>query len=244
MIAGFWLQIDGFPRLLGTKDLPGLVPSTFEPSDDASTGTGAMSGRLDWPSGFDERIEPVTGAMRASGMTFRVVDDPEDPVFDQYLSRNPRRIVRGTVASSITATDTEIPLNATVPSSITGLSYPAVVWIDEEAILVDSYAADTLSNCTRGYLGTRAAPHVVDSELGAYPEVWPTFPWSTGRRVILWAVESSDFETAVALWRGYLRAPRLDPTNGAAYLLECEALSTWELQRPLGGSVHSTRLRG
>lgn len=243
-LAGYHLQIDGFPYLLSTKDLPSLLPTTFTPSDDAPTGAGVFPGRLNWPRGtISEEIEPVTGALRAGSMTFTVVDDPADPVLDEYLSIDPRQITTATISASITDTDTSIVLNATVPSSISGLSFPAVVWIDEEAILVDSYAANTLTDCTRGYYGTRASAHRVDSELGQYPEVWPTFPFGVGRRVILWAVDDSDFTAAVAVWRGYLRAPRL-AANGAAYELPCEHLSTWEMQRPAGGLTYSVRLRG
>lgn len=242
---GYWLEIEGFPHLLGTKDLPGLVPTAFVPSDDAPTGVNAFPGRLVWPTGgFDEQIEPVTGAPRASGITFRAVDDPTDPVLDKQLTIDPRRLTSATVASSISATDTEITLNATVPSSITGLSYPAVVWINDEAILVDSYAANTLSNCTRGYYGTKASAHVVDAEIGQYPVVWGSFPWSSGRRVILWAVDDSSLTTATAVWRGYMRAPVLNQETGASYNLPCESIATWEMQRPAGGLTYTTRLRG
>lgn len=242
-IAGYWLQIDGFPYLLGTKDLPGLLPTTFTPSDDTPTGAGAYPGRLDWPRGtISEEIDPVTGALRAGSMTFTLVDDPADAVLDRYLSIDPRRIATSTVSTTAASTDTDIQLSSPIPSSISGLSYPAVVWIDEEAILVDSLTTG-LVDCTRGYYGTRASAHRVDTEIGQYPEVWPTFPFGTGRRVILWAVDDGDFTSAVAVWRGYLRAPRL-ARNGAGYELPCEHISTWEMQRPFGGLTYSVRLRG
>lgn len=241
-VVGYWLVIDGFPRALGTKDLPTVT--TYYPTDEAPVGLSHTPGRLAWPTGsIDEQIEPVTGALRAGSMTFTLVDDPADPVLDQYLSLDPRRITTATVASSITSTDTSITLNATVPSAITGLSYPAVVWIDEEAILCSGYAANVLTVTTRGYYGTRASAHRVDTELGQYPEVWGTFPFGVGRRVVLYAVDDSDLASATAVWRGYLRAPRL-AREGAAYELPCEHLSTWEMQRPAGGLTYTTRLRG
>lgn len=241
-VVGYWLVIDGFPRALGTKDLPTVT--TYYPTDEAPVGLSHTPGRLAWPTGsIDEQIEPVTGALRAGSMTFTLVDDPADPVLDQYLSLDPRRITTATVASSITSTSTSITLNATVPSSITGLSYPAVVWIDEEAILCSGYAANVLTVTTRGYYGTRASAHRVDTELGQYPEVWGTFPFGVGRRVVLYAVDDSDLASATAVWRGYLRAPRL-AREGAAYELPCEHLSTWEMQRPAGGLTYTTRLRG
>ena len=243
-MSGFCVAVAGCPYYFTTQ---GVSAVTF-PAGETQTGSVIAQGFLETPRvSWSERVSPVDGTLDVSGFSIvlhdAVISTGPAAGFNlvSYLgTRLESDIVSTTLASSITAAATSF----TVVDGPALDSFPRTVWIEREAIRCASRASNVVTVDTggRGYHGSTAAAHTVDSTYSVYPEVWGSFPWFRGRKIVLYYV--TDSGVASYLWRGYCqKVPRLTAEGGA---MELQLESSWSRHRDLrlGVPDSMTRVRG
>jgi hypothetical protein len=238
------LTIDGCPYAAASPACSTSITSGGEWPSGVTVVPGSLS--RDTRMAWSESIKPITGETSVSGLSF-LLDDviatsgdaSGERLWTWLFSRRPRYIDSAALSASITDASTSIVVTRD-PGFGSGAQ---VIWIDREAILCSGFNAGTLTftASTRGYLGTRAAAHAIDTANAFTPVVWGDWPGPVRRRVILWKIEGT---TATPIWRGYCgRAPRL-ADNGAQWELQADHAITAQLARSLGPAEQSTRLVG
>lgn len=242
--ADWALSIDGLPYYAATRGAGTIV--SWYPADDEPRGAVQVVDALAEPLlSWTERVTPTEGRLEVTALTFRLHDVTAGgvPWLTSLATREATSVPSAVLATSVTATGTTFELTASSVGAVSS-AIPGVLWVDGEAINCASIASTTVTVATggRGYYGTRPKAHVVDEELGVWPEAWVLPPWSVRRRTILWRVDENGAATAV--WRGYSnRAPRLH-ADRASYEYQCEHAWTVERARALGDATAGTRVRG
>jgi hypothetical protein len=174
---------------------------------------------------WGESLDPAAVKLKASGFTARIIDDGSNRTGDSF-SRQPSRI--NYLASSITVTDTVIPL------SNTNHNNGDIFYLGNECIRIDSGGGTAAPTCERNYRDSIATAHYVDPTLGlSRPEV--TFeevgqyngrPSIEGSIAYLWAYGDGETGTGTLVWRGVVAAqPKL------------RNLTTWEVELDSVASV-------
>lgn len=248
MRYSYALTIDGMPHYATTYGAP--VVTSWAPSSDEPRGAHAVPGALDTPRvSWQERMRLVEGDLDVDGVAFLVHDVTAStgyaagrPWLTYLSSLDPEQITCASLGASMSASATSFTLTASSAGAISGL-IPCVVWIDGEAVDCSGIVGTTVSVATsgRGYYGSRATVHAIDTEYGVVPDVALSPPWVNRRRVLLWRIDNDG--AATVLWRGYATRPRRAP-DGAAWQLQCEHAWTVDRARPLGLPSASTRMRG
>lgn len=244
-VTTYLLTIDGCPYSFSTAGTLPTLPTGSSDFPQGITSAQVLTGYLVPPDlSWTERLKPLEGDLEVSGIALRVMDarttingtvvNPATWLF----TRNDQD--RSQLAQTITATATTLTVNP--PSGIfTGTNF--TVWLEQEAILVSSITGNTMTVSQRGYLGTRATAHTVDTANNYYPTVWQAYPGPTKRRALLWAYDASTSSWSV-LYRGYCnKAPRLTG-NGSVIELQIEHTLTTFKQGTVNIPVASTRLCG
>lgn len=246
MKYAYALTIDAMPHYATTYGAP--VITSWTPAADEPVGAHAVPGALDTVRvAWQERMRPVEGDLDVDGIAFRLHDvrattgyAAGHPWLTYISSLDPEQITCASLGASITAAATSFTLTASSAGAISG-HIPGVVWIDGEAVDCSGIVGTTVSVAARGYYGSRATPHTIDTEYGVIPDVSLSPPWVNRRRVLLWRIDESG--AATVLWRGYATRPRRGP-DGASWQLQCEHAWTVDRARPLGLPSASTRIRG
>lgn len=242
IINGFVLLIEGCPVGFAT---PGVNTSIL-PSGSADWSNGFTSGSIIQHTlhpdigNWKETISPLDGQLDIGSLNFKIHDRQVSyngatrNIATYLLTRDNQEFTL--VTSTVSKTATSITLQAPY-DSFAGTNF--VVWIDQEAILCSSISSGVLSVSQRGYYGTVAKEHAIDSSNIYYPVCFSEFPGAIKRKVKLWAQNNDGTHTVI--WRGYTnRAPRLSG-NGAIIELQCDHI--WNLQKQETFSIPSTRIR-
>jgi hypothetical protein len=253
--VSFMLIVDGCPFTFGSAS---CIYTDF--SQTFSTDSGYPSNRLSdgWPEisqgtlrtgwTWTESCEDVLeGELQVSSMTF-VLDDRPLTVDGAVRTRGitylgTRKATRGTTAipnSQLSASITSgaLAFDVDAPSVFAGTGF---LYIDREAILVDSLAGSTFTVDPngRGAFNSVAASHTRDDSIGYAARVWQGFPGFDGRRVSLWQIAKDG--TATRKWTGYCSSAE---RMGTGYSLTCEHAIVTERSLPLGIPSATPRLRG
>ena len=117
--------------------------------------------------------------------------------------------------------------------------------IGTEAIRCQSRSGNTITVASggRGYLGTRAAAHVVDTAMLAQPAVYGALQRFDKRRCVLYRV--SDSGACTAVWRGHVtNGPRLSTRDQASIELQAEHVWSRYKSAVLGRPDAACTLRG
>lgn len=249
MVGGYILTLDGCPYAFGTAGITALPTSSDQ--DWATTWTLAAD-TLEWFSRtLVQGAVPIEGRAVAAQCSFLVHDKPmtAGPAAGHNLmswlaTRLPNNIVSTQLSANILATDHTI----TVDDATRFDPFPRVIHMEREAIYCGSRVGNVITVVSvpegRGYYGSRAVAHMIDTQLAASvkPEVWADFPWVSKRRAILWRVNAAG--VATPKWRGYAsRSPRLSP-DGAKFEIQCEDVWRYHSTQLLGLPNAVTRLRG
>ena len=249
MVGGYILTLDGCPYAFGTAGITALPTSSDQ--DWATTWTLAAD-TLEWFSRtLVQGAVPIEGRAVAAQCSFLVHDKPmtAGPAAGHNLmswlaTRLPNNIVSTQLSANILATDHTI----TVDDATRFDPFPRVIHMEREAIYCGSRVGNVIAVVSvpegRGYYGSRAVAHMIDTQLSAAvrPEVWGDFPWVSKRRAILWRVNAAG--VATPKWRGYAsRSPRLSP-DGAKFEIQCEDVWKYHSTQMLGLPNAVTRLRG
>lgn len=231
------LTIAGCPYVF--TDTPGL-PSLTSSSALWPSPASVAEGYLVRPTNtWTERAKPLDGDLETDAQRFTLHDAKSGSthLLTWLATRDPIHVTSTPLAVSMTAA----AMSFTVGDDSV-FSFPQVVWIEGEAILCASSAANVVTVTTRGVYGTKAAAHTLDATQGLEPEVFTTLPWITRRKVCLWAADSAG--ACSLLWAGYaVRAPVLSE-DGARFDLPCDSLWTVQKQCPVGGQLGATRIVG
>lgn len=244
------LTIDGCPY--GAASLG--APTSITSSDaDFPAGLTVLPGalaseslrRLQW----SEEIKPTTAETTIGGISLQLDDvvpssgiASGQQVWTYLLSREVRASKYATLASTISASATSIVVGFD-PGFSTGAQ---VIWIDREAINCSSFNAGTLTFTVaasgRGYLGTKAVEHALDTANAFAPLVFDAFVNAQRRRAILWRIEDG---VATPIYRGYLgRAPRLVDGDSGRWEVQIDHAIVAQLARPLGPSRSAVTVIG
>ncbi len=251
--AGYALSFQACPLLFTTAGVDAVASS----ETDFPTAATLMPGYLantGWS--WTERCSPIEGSLECSGLSFTVHDLPV-AVTTGPLAAGARPITwLGTRKfdnvgyTQLTSTLGALDLAIVVDRGAALGTFPRVVYVDQEAILCDSIATNTITiNASgRGYYGTafsdstNGTAHIVRTNPDNKPPVFADFPTFYRRKVVLWRV--SETGAATPIWRGYVTSnPQYDGKE-TAYKFACQHLWNLERQRPLGVPAVSTRLRG
>lgn len=238
---GFVVTFEGCPVAFGTA---GTVGATS--SDSNWPGVTIIPDLVPPQVSWTETMEPLAGKLSVGGFTVQINDRvsggavsaiPAGKCYVAYLGT--RLDVNSTsIAASLTSTGLSITVmdDRQLPAS-------GVVWIDQEAILIDSKAANilTVNASGRGYYGTRAVAHLLDRDIGANPMVWAAYPGFDRSRMILWRVSAAG--VATVLWIGYCgHAPhRSEPL---LWDFQADHFTKADAIQPAGPSATTCRLRG
>lgn len=145
---------------------------------------------------FGESIDPGTGELQVDGMTASIVEDV-DHHFGDMFTRLPTKVAY--LTASIVAADVTVPVSPSI------FANADVIHIGTEAMLVTAGGGTASLTVTRGYRGTTAQAHFIDTTLGLPPaEITDRPAGLTGRRVELYTYEPEDsvFGLGTLRWRG------------------------------------------
>jgi hypothetical protein len=245
MGSGYAVTVSGCPDAFVTY---GAAVGTWDSADDHPGAVSAVDGGLVDPSWrWEETCDPLSGDLQVGGISFELEDAPDDdgnPRITYLGNRDESSIDSTVLTASIDANDLTFDV---ADGSALG-SFPRVLWIDGEALLCDSISTNTVTvNASgRGYYGSLATSHLVDSSRNVQPEVFTAFPWFDYRRVVAWRVEGG---VARPLWRGRVEdkpesSGGADAVGPARYSFRCEHAWTYQRNQPLGVPEAVCRLRG
>ena len=238
----YWLRISGFPWVLATRNLVPPAAATWY----WSGATAMFSGVKPWlsPSGLvlDESVSLADGTLDVGPLDVEIVDvgGGFSALMGEAQYRNFTRL-----AGDITAASGG-PLQA---ESVAAFAAAGVIWVDQEAIKYTAKTAvpdpDEFQTLTRGWHGTIAAAHQVDTNY--IPPVIPlVLDGPTvlgGRRANLYAAEVSRgavVGAAECVYRG-LVAPDSDAGQGCFRLRIDHISSMWS--RKVGQRLPTAALR-
>lgn len=243
---GFVLTVDGCALLFAEPGVTGVSwtgardPDWCQASDAAQWSVHAT---LDVRDGlaWTETVEPLDGATRVSGLTFRLLSTA---VLDALLATSETLGAASTVLTA-SATATALSLSVGDASIFTA---PGTAWVDREAVRITAAGGGTLTVAAggRGAYGSRAAAHNLDAADGYAPEVYAAFPGFARRRVVLWLarLEGGAAYDPVPVWRGLVTtAPRLT-ADGTAWELPCEHVATALADVRIGVPAGGVRVQG
>lgn len=241
-ISAFVLLIDGCPVGFAS---PGFNLSSI-PTGSADWNSGISSGSIIQHSlvsnigNWTERVSPLDGLLEIGSLSFKIHDrevtynGATRNIATYLLTREDQESTQ--ISSTVSKTSTSISLQAPF-DSFTGTNF--VVWIDKEAILCSSISSGNITVSQRGYYGTVAKEHAVNTANIYYPSCFQEYPGVIKQRVKLFA--QKDDGSCFVLWRGYVnRAPRL-ANNGAMIELQCDHI--WNLQKQESFSLPSVKVR-
>jgi hypothetical protein len=246
-VNGWGISFDACPYLFATEGVSSLPTST---DADWSTDWFCATDTLEW---FDRTIKeggtPIDGGAVTGSQSFFVHDatvSTGPAAGHSIMSWLATRFPSSIASTQLSATLSASAHTFTVVDGAQLDTLPRVVWIEREAILCTGRVGSTVTVSSvpegRGYYGSRAVAHSIDSSHGAavQPEVWAEFPWVTKRRVVLWRVRDG---VATPEWRGYAsRSPRLD-SGGAKFEIQCEDVWKFSSGQILGLPNAVARLR-
>lgn len=249
--VSFMLVIDGCPIAFGSGSCPPFLGISSDDDGWITTGTPTLVQGSLVPTGWsweESLLNLVQGDTQVGGLSFLLNDRPmtiEGSVRARgvtYLAT--RKATRGSSAivnSQLSTTITSTGLSIVVDSGSLFDSGASIIYLDQEAILVNSRSSNTftVNAVGRGYLGSIKRPHTVDDLNGYHPRVWASFPGFDNRRVTLWQI-SHDL-VATRLWGGYCSDIA---RKGTGYELTCEHMIVTERSRPVGIPAATPRLRG
>lgn len=238
----------GFPYALCTGSVSvGDITSDADWPDGASV----ISDSMDWPNGWMTRCNPLDGSLTIDALRITAYDrrhaisGRKQPWLTYLTTRRPESLSSTALAVSMSSSDTTFTVLDAAP--INALSLPAVVWIEGEAILVQSINTGTkvatVATSGRGYLGTIARAHTVDARANLYPEVWCEFPHVYRRKAVLYLVEgtTANASNSVILYRGTAARPVF---SGGKVMISVDHAWNRAREARLGSDVAATRLRG
>lgn len=184
------------------------------------------------PASIDDRSDPFTGNISASGFTFDFAfsDIPATKLFS-LASREAYYLV-----GTIDATDTSITLSG-AGTDLAG----TVVWIDDEAIRLDTYTGDSSGNriyaVTRGHFSTVQTPHLN----GRF--VYDRNYYVKARTVILVAY---DHETGslTQKWRGVVMESPKTSDDGTRFSISANSLLSILLRKKINEDAETLTITG
>jgi hypothetical protein len=244
---GFLLTISGSPYAFTSYDPARVAGYPDGDGDTAWSDAWELVWNLDVSRGFrwEEQCNPLEGELSVSQQSFTLHDVTAEsggaagyPLVTWLTTRYSNTIARANLATSIDRDDLVVEVE-----SDPGLGGgEQVLWIDGEAIFCDSFDSGSLEYTVnasgRGYYGSKATAHTVDTSRSYRPTVWTSFPWIRRRKAILWWWDLADPDRiARRLWTGVCgRSPRLG-RNGAQMELQCDSLASVLRETPLGMST-------
>lgn len=229
MSEAYLLTISACPIIftspgLGTVTDMSVLPTTNDEWPSGHDLTTIANGALDpkYLQDWTEKIDLLNGNLDIDGLTFRIHD-----ILMDYDGAQ-----RNIASYLFTRTDQEscqlgatIEKNETTSFTVRGSYNPipdagAHVWINNEAIFIDSISGMTVNISERGWLGTFASKHEIDEGANYFPAIYLDYPGCFKAKVLLW--RKDDNGTWSIIWRGVGgRAPR-QSGNGAPIELQCE----------------------
>lgn len=255
--VGYVLTIDGCPYAFATAEVSSVSFTGDRPGGWCSSVIEwtILSGFLQRPTGWSERIVPVETDLQVSNMTFQIHDAiaPSGVASGSnvmtWLGAATRSLSRTVLSSTISASATSITVDNGAVFGVGGGGSEYVVYLEREAIYIDSRASNTLTvNASgRGVYGSKARIHTVDAASAFKPAVFNAFPWLARHRVILWmgtVTAAGVLADPVPMWRGIIaNAPRL-ATGGALWEIACDHL--WQSMGDvmLGVATEACRTKG
>lgn len=173
------------------------------------------------PRSIEDRSNPFTGEIRASGFSFDLAfsDIPATRLF--FTRSKPDYFLSGFSEAWGTVTlQTDV-------NTLAG----SVIWVDDEAVLLDSYSGLDESNhaiyvCTRGYYSTEEQPH----EAGRY--VYLGNPYIKKRRVSLIRYDRDTGDVAVK-WTGVITKQPATNNEGTAFSISADSLLSILLRKKI-----------
>lgn len=191
------------------KGAPPTITETWSDFDGVSIPLGdpmemVYRGTIQSVSGVSSALNPKGGIPKDHG-TMRVTlkcggdwtDDDYDPlkVFGRLSTRGASFVTR--LADTLTAEKTSATIE--VEDDVSGLTYPRIVHIGQEAVLVTGAAGDgtegnpwRFTGATRGINGTPIQLHRVSPEFALYPYVTAERVFWESTRVEVWAAAIDD----------------------------------------------------
>lgn len=245
MIVGWILSVEGCEYAFGDENTGGVYSYS---SADWSPQWTIVPGALNWeaPPSWTERARS-DGGFEGGSLEFTLEDMPApsgslagQPLCTALFTRSPTLVPSTTLAADLSDTSGTVVVD---DAAALGLTWPATIIVEREAIRIASAVGNTLTVAAsgRGYLGTYPVPHVRDMERLYRPEVWPTLPFVLRRRAILWA--ASDAGAVSPIWRGTVAKKRLS-SDRARFTLSCNSIENLHANAPLGDEYATTRFRG
>lgn len=235
-MSGFLLHVEGCPIAFATTACP-VATMPF-------SGVEQVNDSLDEPSGtISYLLNPVSAELSCGQLGFVLHDFEHDgqPLVASLITQRLAdiRLTRLTATLSSTAT------TFTVADGSALDTLPRTVWIGTEAIRCQSRSGNTITVASggRGYLGTRATAHVVDTATLAQPAVYSALQRFDKRRCVLYRV--SDSGACTAVWRGHVtNGPRLSTRDQASIELQAEHVWSRYKSAVLGRPDAACTLRG
>jgi hypothetical protein len=162
------------------------------------------------PESVETSVNPYTGELTTSPMSFDIAASDLAAISLLHVQTRTRM----SVSIATGSTTTTIRIVGTGSTTLDG----TVVYIDDEAILLGTYAgSNTYTGCTRAFWGTVATAH----SLGV--PVYTSISFTQFRRVTMFTVDSSTGVETVR-WRGFIDEIETDET-GKIITVQC--LELW-----------------
>ena len=233
MIVEYLVHVAGFQYVFGT----GGVSASAAPvdPDDGWGSADIIVDTLVRPTGaIEASLSPSDGVLTVSGMSFVLHDLPLDDgrlLCTFYGTRHSSSVVSVKLATAIDGSSTDFDV-----SDATGIIADDVVWIGQEAIVVDAPTGNTVPILDRGTYGSLEADHSVDAL------VFREYPGHERRRVVLYEVRGT---VATPIWRGYTEEG-IDESDGneASYILSARGAWNKISEQRLGITPAVCRVRG
>ena len=195
-ILVLFARVAGLPYVYASAD--------FTPSDSWYSAAGHLGVKpwLRWRGvTLRERAAFQDGILRVDPISLELVD-VNGELTDLMMSWRAQHV---TVLTA-TLTDTATTINV---DSTSGFATSGVIWIDREAVHYTGKTASSFTGCSRGYYGSQAVEHEVDTDASPapiQPSVLDGPQFLAGKRCDLYAgtVEGGVLSTTTCIFRGYI----------------------------------------
>jgi hypothetical protein len=162
------------------------------------------------PESVETSVNPYTGEITTSSMSFDIAAGDLAAISLLHVQTRTKL----SVPIGFSAGSTSVKVVGTGGAGLAG----TVVYIDDEAILLGSYAgSDTYTGCTRGFWGTTATTHTIGTP------IYTSISFTQFRRVTMFTVES-DTGVETVRWRGFVDNIETDDTGK---IINVQCLELW-----------------
>lgn len=231
------LAVEGAPFAMATAGCPTSISLSSADTGDPAWGSATiLPGALKYPSvelGASLSILDSTLSVPDISLTLvDVTDGDGHPCVSYYATRHPSTITSTALTNAITNDSASFTV-----ANASGIVADTILWIDAEAIRVDTPVGTTIPILERGYYGSRQTDHKPDG--ARYPEAWFEFPFYNRRRATLWSVENG---VATSRYRGYIETN--PETDGYEWKLRLNHVTQRIMDSRVGTADASCRIRG